>query len=112
MPEQSCVRRSQIDRAPRLRDDRGIPEIPLQSPVVGTKGPRPAGEREADHMAVIGLAESGLLQLSFTLLHRLIRDLPRSTCLQQSTHKAARGIQPVQLSRQVTAHNQAAISLL
>jgi len=104
--------RSQIDRAPRLRDDRGIPEVPLESLVMGAESPRPTGKREPDHMAVVGLAEPGLLQLRFTLLHRLIRDLPRSTCLQQSPYKAARGIQPVQFSRQVTAYDQAAISLL
>ena len=69
---------------------------------MGAEGSRAAGEREPDHMAVVGLAESGFLQLRFPLLYKLIGDLPCSARLQQGSYEAARGIQPAQLPCQLS----------
>jgi hypothetical protein len=44
---------------------------------MSAEGSRSADQRKADHMAVIGLTESGLLQFSFPLLNHFIGNLPR-----------------------------------
>lgn len=112
MAEELSMVRPLVDRAARLCDELSIAEVPLQRPVMGAEGPGAAGPSEGDDMRVVGLTEPCRHHLGLFASHLRRRHLPRDAGPEQLHHEPPRPLQPAQLVGQMSAHYEAAVSLL